>query len=265
VAVDSLHMDLGSVDVVLVRPSRPANVAAACRALKNMGLRSLWLVGVEPGFVAGEARNLAYGAWDVLDAARPAASLREATAAAALVVGTSGRAGPDLLTPRALAGQAATRAAGGRMALVFGPEASGLLNDELALCHAHVHIPADPAHPSLNLAQAVLVVAYELRLALAPPAPPPPVERATAGELEAMLDELREGLLGIGYLGRENPDAVLAELRRLAARAAPTAREVTLLRGLARQLRWAGARIAATNPEADNPAPAPRKRPQEEA
>jgi tRNA (cytidine32/uridine32-2'-O)-methyltransferase len=252
-------MDLRDIDVVLVRPSRPANVAAACRAMKNMGLAALTLVGVDRAFVSDDARNLAYGAWDVLEGARPASSLREATAAAAFVVGTSGRAGSAFVTPRALAEQAALRAAGGRMALVFGPEASGLTNDELALCHAQVHIPSDPAHPSLNLAQAVLVLAYELRLAVAAPAPPPATATATAGELEAMLDVLREGLVVIGYLSRENPAAVLAELRRLAARAAPTPREVILLRGLARQLRWAGTRIAATQTEADNPAPAPRE------
>jgi TrmH family RNA methyltransferase len=246
-------MELGSVDVVLVRPSRPANVAAACRAMKNMGLRALWLVGVEQGFMDGEARNLAYGAWDVLDGARRAASLRQATAAATFVAGTSGRPAAGVETPRALAQKAAAVAAAGRLALVFGPEASGLTNDELALCHARVHIPSDPAHPSLNLAQAVLVLAYELRLALLPPPAASPAAPATAGEQEAMLDELREGLLGIGYLGRENPDGILAELRRLAARAAPTAREVTLLRGLARQLRWAAERIAASRGPADNP------------
>src|SRR5580765_5236929 len=123
-------MDLGRVDVVLVRPARAANVAAACRALKNMGLGSLALVGAPAGLDQPEARALAYGAWDVLDAAVPAALLR-----------------------------------GGRLALVFGPEASGLTDEELAQCHLRVHIPTDPAHPSLNLAQAVLVVAYELRLA----------------------------------------------------------------------------------------------------
>jgi TrmH family RNA methyltransferase len=246
-------MDLGSVDVVLVRPSRPANVAAACRAMKNMGLRSLWLVGVEPGFVAGEARNLAYGAWDVLDGARYAASLREATAGAAFVAGTSGRSAAGVVAPRSLALEAADRS--GRLALVFGPEASGLTNDELALCHARVHIPSDPAHPSLNLAQAVLLLAYELRLALAAPAAPSAEPRATAGDQEAMLDEMREGLVGIGYLSRENPDAILAELRRLGARAALTGREVTLLRGLARQLRWAGTRIATPREPSDNPAP----------
>jgi tRNA C32,U32 (ribose-2'-O)-methylase TrmJ len=141
---------------------------------------------------------------------------------------------------------------------VFGPEASGLRTDELDLCHARVHIPADPAHPSLNLAQAVLLLAYEMRLAAAPPPTddPPP---APAGELERALDELRQGLLAIGYLHAENPGAILAELRRMLARAGPTAREVTLLRGLARQVLWAGSRIAADQAAADNPARVPEK------
>jgi TrmH family RNA methyltransferase len=248
------------VDVVLVRPSRAANVAASCRAMKNMGLGTLWMVGVEPGFVAGPARDLAYGAWDVLDAARIAPDLRTATAEAALVVGTSGRAVPEAWAPRALAERAAAQAAGGRLALVFGPEATGLRSDELDLCHARVHVPTDPAHPSLNLSQAVLILAYELRLAAAPPVTPP-APRASAGELERALDELREGLLAIGYLNPENPGAILAELRRLLARAAPTPREVGLLRGLARQVRWAGSRIAADAAAADNP---PRPHPEAE-
>jgi TrmH family RNA methyltransferase len=233
-------MDLGAVDVVLVRPARPANVAAACRAMKNMGLRRLTLVGVGPGFVAGEDRNLAYGAWDVLDAARHAASLPDAVAGAVFVAGTSGRGEAGAIAPRQLAEKAAALAPGDRLAVVFGPEASGLGNDELALCHARVHIPADSLHPSLNLAQAVLIVAYELRLGPAPPLPAADEPRATAGELEQALAELRAALLAIGYLNPDNPDAVLAELRRLLARAGPTAREVTLLRGLARQVRWAG-------------------------
>ena len=235
-------MDLAGVDVVLVRPARPANVAAACRGMKNMGLSRLTLVGLPPGFVPGEDRNLAYGAWDVLDGARYAATLAEAVSGAALVAGTSGRADPQAIAPRLLAEKAATLAAGERLAVVFGPEATGLGNDELALCHARVHIPADPLHPSLNLAQAVLLVAYELRLAASPPAEAAPAPRATAGEQERMLAELREALLAIGYLNKDNPDAVLSELRRLLARAAPTRREVTLLRGLARQVRWAGER-----------------------
>src|SRR6266704_3238523 len=181
-------MDPSRVDVVLVRPARPANVAAACRAMKNMGLGRLRIVGPPPGLADPEVRSLAYGAWDLLDAARPAASLLEAVGDATLVAGTSGRSLPDAWTPRRLAREAEGRARGGRLSLVFGPERSGL----------------------------------------------------TSAELEQAVQDLRAGLLEVGYLNPANPDDVLAELRRLLARAGPTSREVTLLRGLARQISWAG-------------------------
>ena len=238
------------MDVVLVRPRNPANVAAACRALKNMGLWSLRLVGEDPGLARPEARNLAYGAWDLLDAVVFFPTLADAVADAALVAGTSGRDDPAAWSPRRLAVEGAARADGGRTSLVFGPESSGLTGDELARCHVRVRIPADAAQPSLNLAQAVLILAYEVRLSAEQAAPAesgPP--RAAAGELEAALRELREGLVGIGYLSPANPDAILAELRFLIARAGPTPREAALLRGLARQLCWASGRIAGKDEE----------------
>jgi TrmH family RNA methyltransferase len=235
-------MDPGRVEVVLVRPARPANVAAACRAMKNMGLRVLRMVDPPEGLDRPEVRGLAYGAWDVLDAAIVSRTLLEAVAGSALVVGTTGRAHPAAWTPRRLAEEGSLRAADGRVSLVFGPEASGLRTDELELCPVHVHIPTDAAQPSLNLAQAVLVLAYEIRQS-ASPALPSAEPRASAGELEGALQDLRKALLDVGFLNPANPEAILAELRALAARAAPTPREVTLLRGLARQIGWAG-RIA---------------------
>ena len=244
-------MDLARVDVVLVRPARPANVAAACRALKNMGLGSIVIVEPPPGLDAPEARSLAYGAWDVLDAAVRATTLREAVAGATLVAGTSGRAHPDAWTPRRLAAEAAVRTGGGRLAIVFGPEASGLTDAELRQCPVRVHIPSDPAHPSLNLAQAVLLIAYELRLAalddshrIERVAPAADADRATAGEVESALDDLRRALLGIGYLSPASPEPILGEWRALIVRAGPTSREAILLRGLARQVLWAADSIA---------------------
>ncbi|HLA76112.1 MAG TPA: TrmH family RNA methyltransferase [Vicinamibacteria bacterium] len=232
------------VDIVLVRPSRPANVAAACRAMKNMGLGSLLLVGgVDPQGMTFEERSLAYGAWDILDGARSMPRLAQAVEGSVLVVGTSGLPAPDAWTPRRLAEEVRERAAVGRTAVVFGPESSGLRSDELDLCHARVHIPADAAHTSLNLAQAVLLVAYEIRLAVRPQVAPLPGRVATAGEIEAVLEALKKGLLAIGYLNPANPEAILAELRRLLARSRPTPRETSLLRGMARQIAWAGERI----------------------
>jgi TrmH family RNA methyltransferase len=233
------------VDVVLVRPSRAANVAAACRALKNMGLRSLAIVGTDPGLADPAARALAYGAWDLLDSIRYFPALREAVAGDTFVAGTSGRPGEQAWTPRELADAAGARTGEGRLAVVFGPEADGLRADELGLCHVHVHIPTDPAHHSLNLAQAVLLVAYELRLAAVPPPPArADMDLATVAELEGALDQLREALLAVGYLNPANPEAILAELRRMLTRRAATAREATLLRGMARQILWCARRVA---------------------
>src|SRR6266545_1901122 len=212
-------MDPSRVDVVLVRPARPANVAAACRAMKNMGLGRLRIVGPPPGLADPEVRSLAYGAWDLLDAARPAASLLEAVGDATLVAGTSGRSLPDAWTPRRLAREAEGRARGG---------------------HLRVHIPTSAEHSSLNLAQAVLVLAYEFHVSVPTGRPSDGPPAAAAAELEQAVQDLRAGLLEVGYLNPANPDDVLAELRRLLARAGPTPREVTLLRGLARQISWAG-------------------------
>jgi TrmH family RNA methyltransferase len=207
--------------------------------MKNMGLGALWLVGPPEGLESREARSLAYGAWDVLDNASVAANLREATSCCTFVVATSGRSGAGEWSPRRLAAEAGDRAGGGRMAVVFGPEASGLTSAEVDLCHACVRIPTSPEQPSLNLAQAVLLIGYELLLSSR-------VEsdddepRVSAGELEAGLDDLRHALLEVGFLNPDNPEAVLAELRRLLARSRPTPREVSLLRGIARQVAWAG-------------------------
>jgi TrmH family RNA methyltransferase len=239
-------MDLSQVAIVLVRPSRPANVAAACRAMKNMGLRDLRIVEPPTGLDDRDARAPAYGAWDVLDRARAVSRLAEAVADTTLVAGTTGRSDVEgTWTPRQLAAEARAVSRGGRLALVFGPESSGLTTLELGLCHVLVHVRTDPAQPSLNLAQAVLLFAYELRLAAqeeegsSAPASVWP-QRAPVGDLERALADLREALLDVGYLDPLNPDHILIELRRLLARAGPTPREVNLLRGLARQIGWAG-------------------------
>ena len=248
-------MDLSLVEIVLVRPTRSANVAAACRAMKNMGLRALWIVEPPEGLDARGARSLAYGAWDVLDGARRGSSLLEAVAASAAVVGTTGREAPGALSPRRLAAEADALAGGGPLSLVFGPESSGLTRAEMDTCHALVHVPTDPAQPSLNLAQAVLLLAYEMRLAaLERPTPSTGNRepRAPAGDVEQAMRELRGALLEIGYLDPVSPDHVLTELRRLIARGRPSPREVVLLRGLARQVSWAG-RVARGGAGSDNP------------
>ena len=212
--------------------------------MKNMGLRTLWLVDPKPGLDEPAARALAYGAWDVLDGARHAASLLEAVSTSGTVVGTTGLEVEGAWTPRRLAAEAKALAGERALSLVFGPEATGLSVSERQLCHRLVRIPSYPEQPSLNLAQAVLLLAYEFRLAFlargGPSPPPDPEPRASAGEVEQAIAELGLGLVEIGYLDAQNPDRILAELRGLLTRARPTQREVLLLRGLAKQAAWAG-------------------------
>lgn len=239
-------MDLRRIDIVLLRPSRAANVAAAARAMKNMGLRHLRLV--EPAAVVDdEAGRIAWRSWDVLDHARRYPDLASAVADAAFVVGTSGEV-RDAWTPRDLPARAARRCGDGRLSVVFGPESSGLSGDEQRLCHALVRIPTGEAQPSLNLAQAVLLVGYELFLASEPARRERRRTPAAAGEMEQALASLRRGLLGIGYLDPQSPQRLLGELRRLLARAAPSEREVKLLRGLGRQIEWAANELSRQGP-----------------
>src|SRR6185503_1959493 len=155
--------------------------------MKNMGLRALWLVGTRPELGDEAGRALAYGAWDVLDGARRADSLLEAVSTSVAVVGTTGLPVAEAWSPRRLA-------AAGSLSLVFGPEATGLTSAERSLCHRLVRIPTDEAQPSLNLAQAVLLLAYELRLAFLATQQAAPDEdaRASAGEVEQAIGELRE-------------------------------------------------------------------------
>lgn len=233
-----------NADIVLVRPARAGNVAAACRAMKNMGLARLFLVSPPAELDRREARALAYGAWDVLDGAVLAPDLASAVRDATLVAGTTGKRADGAWTPRQLARESRAAAGSGRLAVVFGPESTGLHQHELALCHRLVRIPTHVAHSSLNLAQAVLIVAYELHMAAAPAPEPPAEPRVSAGETELVLEDLRSVLLEIGFLNPQNPEAILTELRRMLARGGLTTREANLLRGLARQIRWSARRDA---------------------
>jgi TrmH family RNA methyltransferase len=198
---------------------------------------------VADDFVDDEARGFAYGAWDVLAGARHCATLQEALADCHLVVATSGRSGGEVThTPRRLAIEADALVGDGRMAIVFGPESTGLTTEELQLCHLEVRIPSHPAQPSLNLAQAVLLIAYEMYLqhgdAVMSAAAAAVGAWATFAQAEDALADLKESLLLAGFLNTQNPEPILSELRALLAKARPTEREITLIRGIARQMRW---------------------------
>jgi tRNA/rRNA methyltransferase len=228
---------------VLVRPASPGNVGAAARVARNTGLEGLDLVS--PGdWRTLECWRTAWRAQDVLEQARVFESVREAVADATFVVALSGRkpAGAPALEVREMAQEVAGLADDDRVALVFGPESTGLGDDELALCGRRALIPSHPAQPSLNLAQAVMVTAYEVyRAARKPPAHP---RRASAAEKDALLALWREGLEAIEALPPHRPEGAFEQWRALLQRADLTPREVRLLEHVARKMaQQAGRRL----------------------
>lgn len=234
------------VRFVLVAPSHPGNIGAAARAIRTMGFARLAVVAPrEPGFKShAEAVAFAAGAADVLHAATVHADLVDALRGvhfAAAMTGYSRQFGPRLMDLRSAAAQTralldAGGAPGAEVAFVFGTERSGLANEDVERCHVCCAIPADPAHPSLNLAQAVQVAAYECRLALHETVAPH--DRfaaelpATVEATEGMLAHLERALTALGYHDPGEPKHLMARLRRLFARARPTQSEIDILRGV---------------------------------
>lgn len=230
------------VRVVLTRPSHPGNIGAAARALKTMGFARLVLVNPKV-FPDPQAEAMASGAGDVLAAARVVGSLAEALHGVTLALALTARR-RDLATEpvwaRAGAAELAAVAAQGEVALVFGNETSGLSNEELALCGRWATIPANPVYSSLNLAAAVQVLCYELRVALstAHGAVAPELTFSTAGtpathdEVEGLMVHLESEAVASGFLDPDNPRRLMQRLRRLFSRAALEKEEVNILRGL---------------------------------
>jgi tRNA (cytidine32/uridine32-2'-O)-methyltransferase len=224
---------------VLVRTSHPGNIGSAARAIRTMGMHRLALVAPH-AFPHAEASALAAGADDVLANAPIAANLAEAVADCALVIGTTARRRDvpmEEIDPREAARRALLAASSGEeVALVFGSERTGLENEEIKRCHAAVTIPSDPAFSSLNLAQAVQVLAYEIRMAELAGAMPLPEQKtdppASSAELEAFFAHLARTLDAIDFHKGRSPRTILLRLRRLYLRARLDRRELRILHGI---------------------------------
>lgn len=239
--------------VVLVRPQEEGNVGASARAMANMGLESLLLVEPAPR-LGRTAYAFAVGAHSILDNAERHPSLETALASYQRVVGTSSTRKRDVsqstLEPRRLAAVLGVDPPGTRTALVFGPEASGLNNDELALCDPLVTVPCAPLQPTLNLAQAVLLVAYELHLAQPLEVTEHSPIAASTAEVEQLFGHLERLFKSVGFARDDTYASVLRELRHLAARTRPSEREVQILRGICRRtLHAVGQRTVAKEPK----------------
>ncbi len=210
-------------------------MGAVARAIGNTGLTGLDLVA--PGdWRTIEAWRTAWGAHEILESARVFPGLDEALAGASYVAGLSGRrdAGTASLDVRELAGEIAGLRPDDEVALVFGPETSGLTLAELSRCGRRARIQSHPQQPSLNLSHAVMVTAYEVFRAGRRPIAG--ARRASFQEKEALLVLLRDGLLAVGALPRTHPERYFADWRSLFQRADLTPREVKLFEHLARKL-----------------------------
>ncbi len=237
---------------VLVETSHPGNVGSAARALKTMGFKNLRLINPKMKDIAkeAEATALASGAIDILEASQESESLRKAVEGCPLVLGFTSRDrefGPpavDWISARGMIQEAL--AANQQVALLYGPERTGLDNEHLALCTHRVWLDANPAYPSLNLAQAMMVCAYTLRESLQSSFEGSNskfmlnredlADFADPAAIAAMLEHWREGLEAIGYLDPNNPKKLMPRLQALFARSRLHKEEIDLLRGIAKQM-----------------------------
>jgi tRNA/rRNA methyltransferase len=255
-------MDLRKIRLVLDRPASADNLGAAARVMKNFGLARLVVVappswagpprgggpGVARDDILARARRMARKASDLLETLEVHRDLPSALGLATWTVGTTSRdhGGLPRLDPRELAAELGRRGDAGEVAVVFGQERRGMSDAELDLCQAVCTIPTAPAYDSMNLAQAVAVVAYEIAMAAPRAGPAARAEAPGAGParhetVEALWARARALLGQAGYLNPQNPEHILADFRRLLTRAEPAQREVELLiaaiRALERKLR----------------------------
>ena len=230
---------LNRIRIVLVDTSHPGNIGAVARAMKNMCLSQLYLVQPQR-FPHAEATARASGADDLLASAVVCESLPEALTGCGLVIGASARLRHLKIpqwNPRECAEQVIREARQQDVAIIFGREHSGLTNEELSLCHQLMHIPSNPDYSSLNIAAAVQVMAYELKMAN--DAGQTPASLVDADELPVGADEmarfyehLQTTLVDIGFLDPDNPRVMMRRLRRLFNRARPNLVEMNILRGI---------------------------------
>lgn len=237
--------------IILVNTSLPANIGAAARAMKTMGLTDLVLVAPQqyPHF---EASALASGAAHMLAQARVVATLAEAVADCQLVFGTSARSRsiglPAVDVRTAGLAASAQAAAGAQVAFVFGREDRGLTNEEMQRCHSHVFIPVDSEYGVLNVAAAVQVVAYEVRMAhlaasepVAPgemPVPLVPWDEALVSQedMQQFYAHWQQTLEAVGFLDPDNPRQIMTRLMRLFGRTRLDRPEYNLLRGFCKRV-----------------------------
>jgi TrmH family RNA methyltransferase len=232
---------LANIRIVLIQTSHPGNIGSAARAMKTMGLSTLYLVRPK-SFPDVQATTMSSNAHDVLDNAVVVEHLQDALVGCKWVVGSSARDARsltwDVLDARSCGEQVVKKATTAKVALVFGRESSGITNDELALCHSLVHIPTNPEYSSLNLASAVQLLSYECRVASQSLDAGDQLKQergadvVTVDAMESYYQHLETSMIEAGFLDPENPKHLMTRLRRLYARTEISSSELNILRGM---------------------------------
>lgn len=240
---ERIHLDY--VTIVLHQPRFSENIGAAARAIKNMGIRNLIVVSPKNCDLSTVLKMATHAAIDVVEEMDVSDDLKKALAPFHYVVGTTARLGGirrSVQSPPSLAKHLVPISQNNRIAILFGPEDKGLSNEEIRLCHSLVNIPTSE-FSSINLAQAVMILCYELHAA--------GVERseyiprlASRWELDGMYEQVKDILVRINYINPENPDYWMDKIRHFFTRFQLRAREVGIIRGICRQIDWYGKKCA---------------------
>ncbi len=228
--------DLDAIRIVLVEPQVPGNVGAVARALKNMGLARLVLVN--PWFHNHpQARYMAHGSEDILDSAVIVDELSKAVVGSVLVVGTTRRKrhNTPFMNPARAAGEIIESSFVGPVSVLFGREDRGLLNEELRFCQLLVKIPSSHTQPSLNLSQAVMIIAYEL-FSQSVPCKKIPLDLAPSEDLACMYDHLKQSLTTLGLKQWNDGDNYMKSLRRVFSRTRMEQRDVGAIHKLCSEI-----------------------------
>jgi tRNA/rRNA methyltransferase len=233
-------INLDNIVILLQRPRFPENIGSAARAVSNMGIGRLRVVNPENYEQARIDKLATHAAAGVVEKIQIFPDLKTALADCHYVVGTTARLGgqrPVLNSPAAMAEKLAPLSRDNRIALVFGPEDRGLTNEDLRFCHQLVHIPT-AEFSSINLAQSVMILSYELFKASLKEVAAFTPRLASRHELDGMYDQVKDILVRINYINPENPDYWMNKIRRFLTRMQLRAREVSIVRGICRQIDW---------------------------
>ncbi|MBW2434251.1 MAG: RNA methyltransferase [Deltaproteobacteria bacterium] len=231
-----------NVSVILCRPRYPENIGAAARAMCNMGFDQLLVVDPQNCDLTRILKMATHAASDVVEQMQVYENLQTALAPLNYVVATTARLGgqrQSVISADRLASELAPITANNRVGLVFGPEDRGLTNEDLRLCHRLVTIPT-AQFSSLNLAQAVMIICYELWRDRSSESKPFVPRLANRQELDGMYAQLKDVLVKISYIQPDNPDYFMNNLRQFGTRMRLRAKEVTIIRGICRQINWYG-------------------------